>query len=131
MNCVIKSFFKAHRAHQLHMSRSRRKRNVLFVSTLDGVTAVAGVVWRVVHGALHSNIDLIQLFWQLRLIANKDVIIHGLRDVVYVELKVSTFWNIYKAHTSPCRAAIQRIRSRYHSDTRSVFGVLSLISVVI
>lgn len=42
----------------------------------------------------------------LWLIANKDVVIHGLRDIVDVKLEVSSFWYTYKAHTSPCRAAI-------------------------
>lgn len=67
---------------------------------------MAGVVWRIKYGALYSDVHLLPLLWQLWLIANKDVVIHGLRDIVDVKLEVSSFWYTYKAHTSPCRAAI-------------------------
>lgn len=50
---------------------SRWKRDGLVVSTLDGVAAVTGVVWRVEDGTLHPDIHLLPLLWKLSIYKEK------------------------------------------------------------
>lgn len=53
----------------------------------------------------------------LRFVANEDVVVHRLWDVVDGELHVSSLRHVNEAHTSPGRPAIQRIRPGYQFDS--------------
>lgn len=50
---------------------SRWERDGLVVSTLDGVAAVTGVVWRVEDGTLHSDVHLLPLLRKLSMYKDK------------------------------------------------------------
>ena len=50
-------------------------------------------------------------------IANKDVVVHGLWDVVDDELQVGSFWYVDETHAGPRRTAIQGIRPLHHRHT--------------
>lgn len=45
----------------------------------------------------------------LRLVANEQVVVHGVRDVVNVELQVRPLRHVDKAHARPGGAAVQRV----------------------
>lgn len=53
----------------------------------------------------------------LRFIANDDVILHGVGDVVNAEFKIGTFGNIHKTNTGPRRRSVLRVRSRDNGYT--------------
>lgn len=45
----------------------------------------------------------------LRFIADEDVVLHGVRDVVYRELQVGPLWDVDQAGTCPGGTAVQRV----------------------
>lgn len=45
----------------------------------------------------------------LRLVANEQVVVHGVRDIVDVELQVLPLRHVDEAHARPGGAAIQRV----------------------
>lgn len=53
----------------------------------------------------------------LRFVANEDVIVHRLWDVVDGELQVSSLRHVNEAHTSPGRPAIHRMGPGYQFDS--------------
>lgn len=50
----------------------------------------------------------------LGLVADEDVVLHGVGDVVHRELQEGPFWNINQADTCPGGIAIQRVGSWDH-----------------
>lgn len=67
-------------------------------------------------------------FLYLWFITNKNIIVHGLWDVVDVELQVGSFRHVNEAHTSPRWTAIQWERPRYHRHALT-HTYMSLINV--
>lgn len=45
----------------------------------------------------------------LRFVADEDVVLHGVGDVVHSELQEGPLWDIDQTNTSPGRTAVQRV----------------------
>lgn len=53
----------------------------------------------------------------LRLVADEDVVLHWMRDVVDRELQEGPFWDVDQANTCPGGTAVQRVRPGDHSHS--------------
>lgn len=91
-------------------------------------TAAVGSDWSRPH---HCHQNLLPLVRQLRLIADEDVVLHRVRDVVDRELQEGPLWDVDQADTGPGGTAVLRDGPRDHCDSRSKLSVLCLVSVVV